>query len=361
MRQINYFSRNSIKIIIVISILLFVLIYYLTSVYYPKYIIEKMMQLQPGYLIKLPNDELGRGTFGDMYGALNTFFSGIGIVGLLATIAIQISLYNNDKSTIKREKEKEERDLLYFIYFRIKHAKAELDKVIIVSSSVYDKYVRMEKFSDDDKENLELLEHETKKIDIKFIESLNIEKNHVIYLKYLNDDKFLKFFDKFPSLVNKTSTSIAYSKIILFQRESPIKDFQNKLNKLLADISSSINELNSWRYKDIRDDDINYVYPIIKKYLDSFSYTIPLEETVEILNIVTNYMDKHYTNTFPQPFVELYKYKNQINRSKEECYLFSDSALNTIKVIAEVKAISVEIEDFLIKLKHQSGLIFENS
>lgn len=48
-----------------------------------------------------------RGTFGDMFGSLNTLFSGLGMVGLLATILIQISIHlyeKNEKLKIENSK-----------------------------------------------------------------------------------------------------------------------------------------------------------------------------------------------------------------------------------------------------------------
>lgn len=94
---------------IIFFILLFLLvcgfIYYFTFCKYPE-LIYGIVTKTSGY--DASADKLGRGTYGDMYGALNTFFSGIAFLGLLVTIGVQIYIHNEERKN-DNEKRDEER------------------------------------------------------------------------------------------------------------------------------------------------------------------------------------------------------------------------------------------------------------
>lgn len=97
------------------SALFFILcgfLFYLTFCYYPHFV-QTLVQTQIGY--SSDDDKLGRGTFGDMYGALNTFLSGLAFLGLLITIGVQIYLHNEEKRIDKEKEDKKDRDKLIYL------------------------------------------------------------------------------------------------------------------------------------------------------------------------------------------------------------------------------------------------------
>lgn len=66
---------------------------------YPKIIQYYLILFSPGY--DPDKDSIGRGTYGDMYGALNTFFSGLAFIGLITTILLQLFLHQREQDIIK--------------------------------------------------------------------------------------------------------------------------------------------------------------------------------------------------------------------------------------------------------------------
>ena len=107
MRKIisNHWSIILLTLVIIFAVFLF------TFYLYPS-LIYKQVQNTPGYSID--DDKLGRGTYGDMYGALNTFFSGLAFIGLIVTIAVQIYLHEKENKSKKADEDiKEKRKLIY--------------------------------------------------------------------------------------------------------------------------------------------------------------------------------------------------------------------------------------------------------
>lgn len=66
---------------------------------YPKIIQYYLIFFSPGYVPD--KDSIGRGTYGDMYGALNTFFSGLAFIGLITTILLQLFLHQREQDILK--------------------------------------------------------------------------------------------------------------------------------------------------------------------------------------------------------------------------------------------------------------------
>ena len=102
------------KIIFLISLFLLAcgFIYYFTFCEYPEFVYSIVTKT---YGYDANSDKLGRGTYGDMYGALNTFFSGIAFLGLLVTIGVQIYIHKKERSIDIKKQDRAFRDSLHYI------------------------------------------------------------------------------------------------------------------------------------------------------------------------------------------------------------------------------------------------------
>ena len=85
---------NHWSIILLTLVIIFGL--FLCTFYIYPILIHNYVQTLSGYSYE--DDKLGKGTYGDMYGALNTFFSGLAFIGLIVTIGIQIYLHEEEKN-----------------------------------------------------------------------------------------------------------------------------------------------------------------------------------------------------------------------------------------------------------------------
>lgn len=74
----------------------------LTFIIYPFFIRLVFNYLEP----QGESGDFNRGTFGDMYGALNSFLSGLGFLGLLVTIVLQIRQFKEEKDFQREETQK---------------------------------------------------------------------------------------------------------------------------------------------------------------------------------------------------------------------------------------------------------------
>lgn len=81
-------------------------------------------------LINKPDSKvtpLEMGTYGDMYGALNTLFSGLAFSGLLITIGVQIWLHYREQKLKKKEKRDKAKNKLIYLDFLVKQSLSEIE------------------------------------------------------------------------------------------------------------------------------------------------------------------------------------------------------------------------------------------
>lgn len=118
----NYWSQIITFCVVVLGLYLF------TFYLYPSLIHGYLIKNVEGYNIS--NDLLGRGTYGDMYGALNTFFSGLAFIGLIVTIGVQIYLHEEEKRVDREKEEKKQSDFVHnkLFYF------TELVKALLIEN-----------------------------------------------------------------------------------------------------------------------------------------------------------------------------------------------------------------------------------
>lgn len=81
-------------------------------------------------LINKPDSKvtpLEMGTYGDMYGALNTLFSGLAFLGLLVTIGVQLWLYYREQESKKEEKRDKASNKLVYLNLLVNQSFSEIE------------------------------------------------------------------------------------------------------------------------------------------------------------------------------------------------------------------------------------------
>ncbi|MDI9872109.1 hypothetical protein [Flectobacillus roseus] len=104
--QINY--KNSFWVLILVLLFVGLGCYIFNK--YPEFIFEKYDTHVR--LLKTPVPGLNIGTFGDMYGPLNSLLSGFAFLGLLITIVVQISIHKNEINRDIQKISEEKQELL---------------------------------------------------------------------------------------------------------------------------------------------------------------------------------------------------------------------------------------------------------
>ena len=103
---------------------------YLFSLYIDYYCAKQLPKYDPAT----------NGTFGDMFGGLNTVFSGLAFVGLIATIAVQINIHKREieRENLKREEEAREAKVKHdkFINDKLKYL-LSLFKRVVESNKIF--------------------------------------------------------------------------------------------------------------------------------------------------------------------------------------------------------------------------------
>ena len=101
----EFFKNKWFQLTTIILILLISYSFYWVIFHYP-YWVKSQVTLINGPVKNASdlNADLNEGTFGDMYGALNSFVSGLAFLGLLIPIGIQIWLHYREQQLKKKEK-----------------------------------------------------------------------------------------------------------------------------------------------------------------------------------------------------------------------------------------------------------------
>lgn len=200
---------------IVVGIVLFIFIL-LVCFFYPylfnwyiDYYCEKRL---PKY------DTSTNGTFGDMFGGLNTLFSGLAFVGLIATIFVQIYLH---KREIEIDRQKQENELKEG---KIKHVKYRDDKLTYLLN-ILNKSLESDKIYLDDL-NKWLDETNNNKVEIKRIEMNTNDYYLNIITQKINQEEFFHCY-----LEKNQNNSI----LDLFSAIESNLQSRNQLEKLVED------------------------------------------------------------------------------------------------------------------------------
>ncbi|MFY7827938.1 MAG: hypothetical protein ACOVQ4_12475 [Flectobacillus sp.] len=167
---------------------------------YPTLVRLYLIIFETGYIPE--KDILGRGTYGDMYGALNTFFSGLAFVGLLVTIFLQIIIHEREEELRKDNEHKEKKERLIFL--------KEISCQVVAENS---------KFIEKTKNFLPILQDDF--ITKCYFKSLVIPSIYVFVREKLSSEKyFLAYID----FATNDTTSITK---LLLQLEAAYSDMEN--------------------------------------------------------------------------------------------------------------------------------------
>ncbi len=151
-----------------VGLITLILLIHFTFFWYPILINKLFLFHVPNHDLK--KEEFGRGTFGDMYGALNSFVSTISSVGAIIAILVQIWIYNSDKVRERNTTEEKLKNKLYFLGYTTYTFSNKLHEIRLEHNSL----IRILK--SDFFDNLGFIDYTESKIQFEMFSSMNFEE-----------------------------------------------------------------------------------------------------------------------------------------------------------------------------------------
>lgn len=225
---------------IYLQIILVLNLFFVVIWFYPR-MVDFLIDYNRHYSIPSENGEIDRiaerGTFGDMFGLLNTVFSGIALLGVVYT------LYD-ERQRVKDEKRDAKINKLIFLEGFIK---LSLD---ILESEIVRMELFIEKYSGEN-----ILEHETfvfsetnfKRFE-RILESLNEEEYYLAFVEFRPSEESINTFDTLNNIIStvRRLESETYKSRDNFSKN----ELAGKINEILILIDKD--DLSFWlEYRDI--------------------------------------------------------------------------------------------------------------
>lgn len=169
---------------LIVTLGVFLLWYFIFKLY-PYYLNE----IYSNYSKNLSSDQnygYNIGTFGDMYGALNSFLSGLAFIGLLATLVIQIIIHTREKKQNECDTLKSKQEKLIFLKNSLKYFIEEADELRKNVNIWHDTVINLE-------HNV-IYKFEGSNIDYLFeilCKKIDLELYLTAYREYFEDEDFL--------------------------------------------------------------------------------------------------------------------------------------------------------------------------
>jgi hypothetical protein len=195
------FKNKWFQLTAIILVLLISYSFYWVIFHYP-YWVKSQVTLINGH-VKNASD-LNEGTFGDMYGALNSFVSGLAFLGLLITIGIQIWLHYREQQFKKEEKLNKADNKLAYLNLLVNQSFSEIDTFKdgvneLIRNNSLEKN-RADFFTDDD-----ILKHN--KIN-KIVNKIDQELFFTAYFQKYKKQDLISLFESFDELLKSWKSFI---------------------------------------------------------------------------------------------------------------------------------------------------------
>lgn len=262
------------------------------------------------------------GTYGDMYGALNTLFSGVAFLGLLITIFIQIWLHYREQELKKKEKRDKAKNKLVYLNLLVEQSLSEIAVFkkgidnLIKNNSLEKK--RADFFKDDNSIEYNKINHIVNKIDQ--------EAYFTAYYQEYKEENFIELFVSFGKILKSWQSFI--EKLREYKTESDSELFKlsgafDILKKKHKEASQSFSNSN----KD---------GTILKPNSLEMRILIGINSDIEILNVIGK-----KDHLFEIYYTIKDKYESQITRDNdataEEFVEYLESCKESIETIEAVK------------------------
>ncbi|MDI9872108.1 hypothetical protein [Flectobacillus roseus] len=172
-----------------------------------------------------------RGTFGDMYGLLNTLFSGVALVGLIIT-------YITEKEKVREERKQHQKDKLSY-FGKILHDSIKLINNVIASDAMFKhclKNMEQESFKLEFEENSELILRLENRLN-----RINEEEYFVAYLeciKYSSEGYYIGTFN-----IARLLDTVINIPRVLKEIENELKDIAEEINNLNDSLTKNIHSI----------------------------------------------------------------------------------------------------------------------
>ncbi len=223
------FKNKWFQLTTIILILLISYSFYWVVFHYP-YWVKSQVILINGHVKNASdlNTDLNEGTFGDMYGALNSFVSGLAFLGLLITIGIQIWLHYREQQLKKKEKLGKADNKLIYLDFLVKQSLSEIEAFKAgVNDLIRDNSLEKEKavfFTEDNTFEYNKVNHIDNKIDQEVF--------FTAYFHKYNKTDIIDLFVSFGKLVNSWQSFIGKLRGYKEEYEMEILKLKNAFFKL---------------------------------------------------------------------------------------------------------------------------------
>lgn len=257
-----------------LTLLVILIFFFIVTFYsYPDFLKKLVIDYNHGTDLAKETSEFGRGNFGDMYGALNTFFSGLAFLGLLVTIGVQIYIHklSNDKDIEKKEnKEKEKKSESYSETFqKISYYHSIISRVILSNKLFIEALIKFDNENPVDVLQPKVLVLQT---------SDNILE---IASKKINHETYYKHYRKWHNNNNNNNILNTFETIdmVLDIRQlvkKNVEQYFTKYNNKLFDIKKSLNELSSIIKRDAN-------YPLHKEKFIEINFNL-IETNIDFLH-----------------------------------------------------------------------------
>lgn len=229
---------------IYLQIILFLNLFVVIIWYYPR-IVDFMITYNRHYSIPTDKNEIDliaeRGTFGDMFGLLNTVFSGIALLSVVYTI------YEEKEKTRREKKEFQQDRLAYFVSILDIFCQTGNSVLTITDSYIfeigensynYDIYMNIKM-----NKNVNRLETVIKNINeqeyfLAYVQNISLQNKH--YDRAMTIHFTLDILHEVPRLINQIQKEISNSKDEIFRIKSEIEKL---LETVILDEENSVDKL----------------------------------------------------------------------------------------------------------------------
>ncbi|MGX7686439.1 hypothetical protein ACWA1C_04680 [Flectobacillus roseus] len=239
-----------------------------------------------------------RGTFGDMYGVLNSFLSGLSIIGIVLT------LYWDKKQEVDKE-EKANIDRMSYLYSVCQKANAMLQQYQLA-------FTRFNEKLNENPFNIPQIKVGSSTEILKIInEKIDQEAYFHSYKSFYNDEQILDLFNHYSSIEVKV-------RMTLEDIEKGTNYDYERRKQLLLNFDTRIGELRGWAQNPIKDDFIQLARSIISSFdkldVESKSDAWIIYNTLS--EPIKDYLNMPYSNN--NDFIEAWRViKNQVFQIEE--------------------------------------------
>jgi hypothetical protein len=242
---------------------------------------------------------------------------------------------------------------LYYIWFRLNSLLTEIHESIEDGRVTIERYRKMENVSFLPIK-LNYIDNEIRRKNVLLLDELNTEKNHLIYLKYFNDEGLINFFDSVPEKISTTVKSILSINQIAYEDKPAESDYYEKMKSSILEFYDTLKIDYISESTNVPEINIKFIKSYLAIYVDSLiNDTIEFDEFQSLAQYIMNILEK-FVYTLPSLYTKTYDMKELAFYSKQKFYEVKVSDLKWQLTGLSLFRMSSQI--FLSKIKSKSKI-----